>query len=285
MRIAVVGRFEKWPWGQFPDEAYLARGLELQGATVFRVDQARPALPPDGVDWALFTPWRDSIRWLEPWKRLTRTVLWTLDWLPDFRDRSFVIQAAYEATCFVTSDLYPWESAYGITNHEWLHGACEDIPTRFDPKPEIPCAFIGSLYNDRRKIIASVVREFGGEIPQNSTLWGEDLARYVQRVKVVIGDNYRNDVPGYWSSRNYVIPGAGGFLLTPKVPALERHFLDGETIAQYSDLDGMRVCLEFWLENDKKREALRKRSFEHVHAYHNWPTRAGELLRILSRWS
>jgi hypothetical protein len=281
MKIAIVGRFKKWDWGQFPDESYLADGLEKAGVSVARVEQERPYLPVGEIDWVLFSPWRESIRWLEPWRRRAKTILWTLDWLPDFRDRAYAIQTAYKATLFVTSDEYEWKKLYGIENHRYLSAACEGFEPPFNPAPTIPCAFIGSLYNERRQKIAALVKSLGGEVKGDSSLWREDLAAYVQRVKVVIGDNYRNDIKGYWSSRNYVIPGAGGFLLTPKVPGLERHFEFDQHLSVYNSVDELKERLPYWIEADAEREKVRAEGFRHVRVWHSWDQRAKGLLEYL----
>ena len=70
------------------------------------------------------------------------------------------------------------------------------------------------------------VKNFGGVVLDDPGKWlyRDNLSKFLQGVKVVIGDNYRNDIPGYWSTRNYIVPGAGGMLLTSYVPGLEHQF-------------------------------------------------------------
>lgn len=284
LRIAVVGRFRPWPWGQHPDEAYLAQGLEAVGATVVRVDQEIRDLQVPTVDWVLFTSHVGSRRHLVGQMHRCRTILWTLDWIPDFPDRLCIVDAAREATLFVSSDRFDWEAEFGIHHHVYLPGACEFQESRFVPRPHFSCAFLGSLYNDRRRMIAEIVRSLGGQVRSHNGVWlyGHRLARFAQRTKVMVGDNARNDVPGYWSTRNYVIPGAGGFLLTPHVPGLEEQFQLGIHLAVYQDLHELRDTLRIWITRDREREEIRRAGLIHVRTHHTWRIRARSLLSVLT---
>jgi spore maturation protein CgeB len=112
-------------------------------------------------------------------------------------------------------------------------------------------------------------------------LYGRDLAKYVQETKVIVGDNYRNDVPGYWSTRNYVIPGAGGFLLTSRVPGLEKDFEIGTHIAVYDTPGELEEAIALCIAHDAEREEMRRVGFVHVRANHDWKARARVLLETL----
>lgn len=235
------------------------------------------------ADWIVFTSQPASYGKMERWVREKKTILWTLDWLPDYADRGQIIDVGRRASVFASSDEYDWGLKYGIRNHLYLPGACESYYPPFDPKPHRSCAFLGTLYSERRRQIASVVRSFGGEVLEKQGRWvyGHALARYVQGTKVIVGDNVRNDVQGYWSSRNYVIPGAGGFLLTPQVPGIEEHFTAGEHVVLYTSVDRLKEAVEACIGNDQKREEIRKAGFHHVRVHHNWGTRARILLEAM----
>lgn len=284
--VAVVGRFSAWSWGQHPDEAYMADALERIGTKVYRVNQESLAYPPREAlraEWALFTGNPQSFMHMAPWQRTHPTALWTLDWLPGYSDRVNIIQAGRRATLFLSSDRHNWP-AHNVMNHWYLPGACEDRVARFDPKPTISCAFLGSLYSERRRKIAQLVRDRGGIVLDGPGSWvyGEELSRFVQGVKVVVGDNVVNDVPGYWSSRNYVIPGAGGFLLTHRVPDLDVQFAIGREIAVYDAFETLGTEIDRWIRNDAEREAIRRAGFERTRKDHTWDVRARTLLEIFA---
>ena len=282
LNIAIVGRFKAWSWGQYPDEAYLARELEALGVNVMRFEQTERAMPVVGVDWAIFTAHEKSRFHMTYWRQACPTMLWTLDWLPGMAGREAVIKAASRASLFVTSDQYPW-GREGIAHHKYLPGACEGETPEFQPTPKRPCAFLGSIYSKRRERIADIVRRRGGEIlgEPGSWIYGNALAKYVQETKVVVGDNWTNDVQGYWSTRNFVIPGAGGFLLASRVPGLEAILSPEKHIGVYSGLENLDRELDRWIRDNDRREEVRREGFLHVRTMHTWKARAPELLRLM----
>lgn len=282
--IAVVGQFTQWPWGQHPDEDYLATAIERLGIPVHRIDQNTSRNPIMSCGHVIFTGQAKSWGLLHKWARTHKTIVWTLDWIPDFPERKGLIQAARQATYFVSSDRYDWKARYGLGNHLYLPGACEANQVNFRPWPNLSCAFLGSLYSERRKKIARIVRGLGGVVLDNPSQWvyGQGLVDYVQATKVIVGDNYRNDVPGYWSTRNYVIPGAGGFLLTANVPGLNADFEVGKHIAVYDGISVLRDAIRACVAADSEREAIRRQGFDHVRTNHTWTARARTLLKMLN---
>jgi hypothetical protein len=281
--IAIVGRFVPWPWRQHPDEAYLADALERLGVAIHRVNQDLPMPPLKQAEWALFTGYPRSLARLDIWRQTHPTIVWTLDWLPDFPDRRPMIDAGRRATLFLSSDQYDW-SSLGLKNHGYLPGACEAVSVSFAPKPTVSCAFIGSLYSPRRKEIARIIKKHKGLVLDQAGSWkyGAELSAWLQTVKVLVGDSFRNDVQGYWSTRNYIVPGAGGFLLTPRAPGLELQFKLDREVAVYDSLEDLNLKLEHWIENDEARERVRRAGYDRVRREHTWDNRARSLLMHLA---
>jgi len=283
--VAVVGSFKTWHWGQHPDEAYMADALESIGVPVIRLDASSRPNPDSRAGWVVFTGQPESRGNMARWEGMHATILWTLDWLPYHKERRPVIEAARRAALFVSSDRYDWSGLMGIQHHAYLAAACEGVDTNIQPGVpwRRPCAFMGSLYSERRKKIAGIIESMGGEVRGAPGTWiyGADLARYVQETKVVVGDNILNDIQFYWSSRNYVVPGAGGFLLTPRVPGLETHLKDGVHVACYESLAELEGELRRWIADDDRRETIRKTGFLYVRQNHNWKVRAHEFMAIL----
>jgi hypothetical protein len=248
------------------------------------VNQDLPRPPLKQAEWALFTGHPGSIARLDIWRKTHPTIVWTLDWLPDFPDRRSMIEAGRRATLFLSSDQYDWATTFGLRNHGYLPGACESVVAPFSPKPSIPCAFIGSLYSPRRKKIAEIVKKHGGIVLKEAGSWkyGTELSSWLQTIKVLVGDSYRNDVQGYWSTRNYIVPGAGGFLLTPRTPGLELQFKIDKEVAVYESVEALDERLGHWIGNDDVRERVRRAGYERVRREHSWDNRAKALLMHLA---
>lgn len=282
--LAIVGRFVPWPWRQHPDEAYLADALERLGVVVYRVNQDLPRPPIKQAEWVLFTGHPGSLARLDIWRKTHPTIVWTLDWLPDFPDRREMIEAGRRATLFLSSDQYDWSTAFGIRNHGYLPGACESTAVPFAPKPTVSCTFIGSLYSERRKQIAAVIKEHEGIVLDQAGSWkyGVELSSWLQTIKVVVGDSVRNDVQGYWSTRNYIVPGAGGFLLTPRTPGLELQFKINKEVAVYDSVDELNERIDYWIDNDGVRERVRRAGYDRARREHSWDNRAKALLMHLA---
>lgn len=281
--IAIIGRFSDWPQKQRPDESYLADALESLGLRVFRVHQESIIAPIMRAKWAIFTGYPTSISRLESWGKTHLTAVWTLDWIPDLDGKKYIIGAAKKSTLFFSSDQFDWKSLE-VVNHRYLPGACESVSASFAPNPRISCAFMGTVYNERRRQIARIVESLGGTVLGDPDSWryGERFSKFVQTVKVVVGDNFRNDVQGYWSTRNYIVPGAGGFLLTPRVPGLELEFALDREIAVYDSIEELKGKISGWIENDEAREKVRGEGYRKTRAEHHWQARAKALTEHLA---
>lgn len=278
--IAIIGRFTNWPWKQRPNEAYLADMLESFDLRIVRVSQDRYAPPVPSVECAIFTSHPASFGRLELWRKTHPTVLWATNLVPGYQEHGPVLEAAKTASVFISADRFNW----GIAHHVYLPGACNPKTNDFLPRPEIPCAFIGSPYSEHRRRIVSLVKKLGGVALDKMSRWryGRDLSAFVQTVKVVIGDNARNDIPGYWSSRNYIIPGAGGFLLTPRVPGLELDFNLDRELAVYDSEDELESKASRWIDDNFTRESVRQAGYERARQDHTWESRAKSFVKILA---
>ena len=282
--IAIIGRFAPWPWKQRPAEAYLADALESLGLRVVRVHQDLYTAPVKSVECVLFTGHPASFSRIDRWRGTHPTVIWAPALVPGFPEYDPVLEAARNATLFVSGDQFDWEGSMGFSHHAYLPAACDPKSQVFQPRPTIPCAFIGSIYSERRRRIAGLVKKFDGVVLDRMGLYryGPELAAFVQTVKVVIGDNARNEVQGFWSARNYIVPGAGGFLLTPKVPGLEADLVDGQEASFYDSEDQLEEKLIHWMLDNDARELVRRAGYERTRRSHTWEERAKGLLKLLA---
>ena len=275
--VALVGRFVPYVTGQMPNEKYLADALERQGAIVHRISILdRPAavgFPPLTLG-ILCGPQAYECSSVLRGHGSTMA-FWTLDAPDAFRRRSrfdFI-----SSTCHLVFASADWGlgSRNGVPFVR-LPAAVPEEPVEFAPNPKRPIAFLGGMYSHRRRMIADTVRGFGGEVKWDwaQRIYGEALVRYVQETKIVLGDNWTNDHPGYWSSRNYILPGIGAFLLTAAVPGMEAEFEIGKHLAVWTNPEDLAQKIRYYLEHEEEREAVRRAGFDYCRSVHTWDARA-----------
>jgi spore maturation protein CgeB len=79
--------------------------------------------------------------------------------------------------------------------------------------------------------------------------------------------------PAQIKGRNFEVPGCGGFLLTERVPHLERYFeLDSE-VAVYDDVEDLLEKLPRWLEDEERRRAVAEAGYRRILAEHTYDHR------------
>lgn len=87
--------------------------------------------------------------------------------------------------------------------------------------------------------------------------------------------------PKQIKGRNFEVPGCGGFLLTERVPHLERYFVPGEEIGVYGDLDDLVVQLPIWLEDETRRARVAEAGYRRVLREHTYDRRFAEIFATL----
>lgn len=93
---------------------------------------------------------------------------------------------------------------------------------------------------------------FGNDGKQ--VLRGGALNELYSRAKIVVGDSCFGGRPFYTSDRYYEVRGRGGFLLHPHVEGVETN---GVAPYKTQDLKDLKKQIDYWLENDEKREDMR----------------------------
>lgn len=213
---------------------------------------------------------------------------WYFDWLWGLagRDAAYTPRLRLMDVVFSTDGLDDAEYVRrGVTCRHWLPQAAmpEDRllePTKGTPRHDV--AFMGHVYSqDRSEMARRLSARWDFAVYGDSSghrVWGREMTSICQRSKIMIGTNYRNDIPGYWSDRCYVVMGAGGFYLGQRVPGLERYFEDGVHLGTFDGFDDMERQVAFWLTHDYDRECCRKRGHALVHEFHTYTHRVGELI-------
>jgi spore maturation protein CgeB len=104
--------------------------------------------------------------------------------------------------------------------------------------------------------------------------------------KVVVGDtlcpNFK--YPDYWSDRIYETLGRGGFLIHPYIKGLEKEFEDKKHVVfyEYNNWNQLQDLINYYLENDKEREKIRKAGHELVKKSYTYKNRWQSILKELN---
>lgn len=122
-----------------------------------------------------------------------------------------------------------------------------------------------------------------GQIP---TTRGQALNTLYADSKIAIGDSLciGFDYPYYWSDRVYETLGRGGFMIHPYITGMEQHFEDGKHLVFYKfgDFDDLKNKIDYYLEHDDEREAIRLAGHEHVKQNHTYKQRWEAIIKEVS---
>ena len=309
MKLVYYGLFDK----QSDCENWICNALHRAGVLVYRWQKEMGSLhtywlqfvqyvQDNQIDVVLITKaYEVTPTELQILKQRTgcKLIFWTFDWMENQNVKDLYFpQAQLADVCFQTDgiDLSYTYTANRIHRVE-LHQAI-DKDTHFQhtepltdeehAKYACDVAFFGSLYTDKRKIMNQLLTtKYGkdykvwGAKGFEKGLWNEEFRKAVSVSKIIIGDNFVCDVPGYWSDRVYLTLGCGGFFLTSNVPLLEKKFEIGTHLDVWNNFAELLQKIDYYLANKEKREAIRKEGIKFVQKHHTYDIRIQELLSKL----
>lgn len=114
-------------------------------------------------------------------------------------------------------------------------------------------AFTGSLYGEREEW-AKKFKDYDFKAFNNVHRY--ELNDLCVSAKIMIAPPYPA-TDNYWSNRVYNTMGRGGFMLHPYCKGLLEEFEDGKHLVLYTDEEDMFKKIDYYLENDEEREAIR----------------------------
>ena len=214
-----------------------------------------------------------------------KIIFWTFDYMRDPSNQWYWPMAPLADICFQTDGL-DHDGYYedNKVNRVELHQAAapqHDLPRALTEEDlgnwEYDVVFMGSLYHDRRNKLHKYLQGLGVNYKHfghpEEELWGSDFAKACYFSKIVIGDNYINTIPGYWSDRSYLALGCGAFLITAHVPFIERSFAVGRHLITYEAIDDLKTLIEYYLLRESERKLIALEGYRHVHQHHTYDKR------------
>lgn len=214
-----------------------------------------------------------------------KIIFWTFDYMRDPSNQWYWPLAPLADICFQTDgrDHDGWYEDNDVNRVE-LHQAAapqHDLPVSFTEEDlagwECDVVFMGSLYHERRHKIHKFLKGLGVNYKHfghpDRELWGSDFAKSCYFSKIVIGDNYINTVPGYWSDRSYLALGCGAFLITADVPFINQVFANGRHLITYQAVDDIKDLVEYYLPREAERKLIALEGYRHVQQWHTYAKR------------
>ena len=127
-----------------------------------------------------------------------------------------------------------------------------------------------------------MVRVFGSS-RVNLNLSNSSLPRNTLRVRVgrMLGRGPKGPRPAQIKGRNFEVPGCGGFLLTERVPHLERYFDLGSEIGVYDDEDDLVEQVGHWLGHEEQRAAVADAGYRRTMAEHTYDHRFANIFAAM----
>ena len=307
MRIAFLGNFAV----PYSSETHHARSLETLGHEVIRLQEPSTAVSviteqalrcdafvwihthgwdTPGIDFALSAiknagiptlTYHLDLWWgLQRQKDVRSSVYWDLDhfftvdkkmadWLTDNTPVKghFLPAGVFDEECFISTEPSPFANDVIFVGSRGYHPEWPWRPQLID--------WLRDTYGPR-------FTHIGGD-GDSGTLRGPALNAAYSQSKVAVGDTLclGFDYPWYASDRLFEAPGRGGFQLFPRIKGIPELFDGTMEFFDFGDFDGLKDLIDYYLEHDQPREALRTMCHEHVKKHHTYVQRWETILETI----
>ena len=212
-----------------------------------------------------------------------KIIAWYFDWIAAYQGREQqYLKRLVDFDLVLSTDGYD-PGIYRGVNRFWLPHACDPrVYLPYEEKPRYDVGFIGHVYTPyRSNLIRGLRAKYRFHIAgENNEVWGPNYRRACAQVRVMVGDNHRNDIAGYWSDRVYLSLACGAFLLYPRVEGLERHFTDGKHLVFYDSEQDLHEKIDHYLPLEDERKRIALDGSAHTRLNHSWEVRVREFEAI-----
>ena len=307
MRIAFLGNFAV----PYSSETHHAKSLETLGHEVIRLQEPSTAVSviteqalrcdafvwihthgwdTPGIDFALSAiknagiptlTYHLDLWWgLQRQKDVRSSPYWDLDhfftvdkkmadWLTDNTPVKghYLPAGVFDEECFISTEPSPFANDVIFVGSRGYHPEWPWRPQLID--------WLRDTYGPR-------FTHIGGD-GDSGTLRGPALNAAYSQSKVAVGDTLclGFDYPWYASDRLFEAPGRGGFQLFPRIKGIPELFDGTMMFFDFGDFDGLKDLIDYYLEHDQPREALRTMCHDHVKTHHTYVQRWETILETI----
>lgn len=235
----------------------------------------------------------------------------TVNWFADdhwrFEDFTRHIAPAFDLAVTTDESSLPKYAAHGIDRVKLSQWACNRYAySKVTDGIEHDVTFVGQPHGTRPAIIERL-RAAGHEVECWGHGWPAGRLEHEEMVHVfsssrinlnlsnsstppdtprvrvgrMLGRGPRGPRRAQIKGRDFEVPGCGGFLLTERVPHLERYFELGKEIATYDGEDDLVEQLAYWLSDEEQRAAVAEAGYRRVIAEHTYDHRFSEIFEAM----
>lgn len=309
-KIVFLGNFRV----DYTSETHHANTLESMGHTVTRLQESEArsediyalALKSDLFIWIHTHGWRtpgkyDMVKVLKNLNaRNVITMTYHLDlWFGLQRQRdlnNFPVYKNIGHFFTVDSKMADWFNQRTSVKGHYIPAGVYDKECYITPlKKKHDVIFVGSKkyhpeWQYRPKLINWLESTYGDSFEHygnggKESVRGDKLNNLYSSTKIVVGDSLclKFNYPDYWSDRVYETMGRGGFIIHPYISGMEREFEDKKHLVfyEYGNFDQLKELIDYYLEHDDEREAIRKAGHELVKSKFTYKNRWEQILKEL----
>ena len=286
---------------------YLQRIDELQSEVVRVAD----AVQPDFIFFCLFQS-QFAVETIKALSKKFKTINWFGD--DQWRFENFTKDYAPHFTWCITTDKFSLSRYHEIGQRNVIYSqwaAIDDAAVPLDSQVPIynyDVSFVGGFHPYRAWFISQLekngvqVNIFGNGWPagplsnaqmndvfktskinlnlSNSTSF--DLRYLLTSVRTFISAIRSPKSSSQIKARNFEIPYYGGFQLSDYVPTIEEYFFLGEELVCYTSPNEAVTWINYYLNNDVEREAIRLKGQKKAQAQHAYSNRMKTIFERLS---
>jgi spore maturation protein CgeB len=275
----------------------------MRADLIAAAQEARP-------DVAFFTLYQDELDapTIEAVGKVCPTVNWFTDdhWRFDIFTRH--IAGAFTLAVTTDADSLPKYAAAGLDRVHLSQWACNRYAySKISDTLEHGVTFVGQPHGGRGEII-DALRAAGIEVECWGHGWPPGKLDHDEMVRVfatsAVNLNLSNSgepaptlrvrigkllgrglgpKPPQIKGRNFEVPGCGGFLLTERVPHLERYYAYDEEIGVHDDTDSLIERTRYWLDHPDERAAVAAAGYRRTLAEHTYDHRFAAIFESLRR--
>ncbi|MBI4726213.1 glycosyltransferase [candidate division TA06 bacterium] len=168
-------------------------------------------------------------------------------------------------------------------------------PVSFDQEYSCDVAFVGAPARDRISLLRASKKAGYKIMIWGSPGWpkdlgycqkfayGQDFAKVCASARIVLGINSRNDCPGYFSDRAFLVLACRGFFLTHYVPGLEKYFDNHKQLVWFKDRTELLGMTDKYIRGDAARSDIAGAGQKLVYQKYTWEKSMRVLMEILKQ--